>query len=174
MFPDVDQRTPLDLNFSIFHVAVRVHPLHWLTSAFLGWDLFRDAGLVALLIWIACVFVSVLLHELGHVFAGWYFGSKGHILLASFGGLAIGSNNQRQRWKRIAVLAAGPAIQFVFYGLLWLARPFLLTWMDDQSRYVKFTYYILMGINFWWPLFNLLPIYPLDGGQISRELLEGA
>lgn len=174
MFPDMNQRTALDLNFSIFRVPVRVHPMHWVTSAFLGWDLFQVLGPAFLFVWIACVFVSVLLHELGHVFAGWYFGSKGSILLTSFGGLALGSTDLSRRWKRVIVLLAGPSIQLVFWAILWLGVPEATVWLAGRSIYLAYAYGFLLQINLWWALFNLLPIYPLDGGRISREVLKGA
>src|SRR6266851_2972723 len=47
--------TPLDLNFRIFGIAVRVNPMHWLFSALLGYPLLQR-GPVYLLIWVICVF----------------------------------------------------------------------------------------------------------------------
>src|SRR5207302_5403914 len=75
------------------------------TTFFPYTTLFRSVSY--LLIWIACTFVSILIHELGHVFMGRLFGSHGHIVLYSFGGLAIGSSALRSRWQRIAVYFAG-------------------------------------------------------------------
>ena len=64
------------------------------------------------MLWIACVFLSILLHEFGHVWAGRGFGSDASIVLYSFGGLAVGASDQRLRWQRIIVYLAGPGIQF--------------------------------------------------------------
>jgi Zn-dependent protease len=185
MFGDINQRTPLDLNFSLFRVPIRVHPLHWLFSALLGQAWFQEGGFVYLLIWIACVFVSVLLHEMGHVLMGRVFGSNGHILLYSFGGLAIGSNDLRNRWHRILVLAAGPGIQLVLYALLVVVTlallPNDLLWLGGIAFPAPWSFTpvtaavsMLLIINLWWPILNLLPVWPLDGGQITRELMEAA
>jgi Zn-dependent protease len=169
--------TPADLRFRIFGVAVRVHPMFWLVAALLGWS-WQQLGLVYVLIWIGCVFVSILVHEFGHVWMGNIFGSPGHIVLYSFGGLAIGSKNLSDRWKRIAVSAAGPLIQFVPCGIAWLAarnyvdlvgRDFAVS---DAGKKLAITLVMLRDINLFWPLLNLLPIWPLDGGQISREVFD--
>src|SRR5262245_25627915 len=99
MFLIEPDRTSFDLNFRVLGTSVRVHPLFWLISALMGGDLLR-LGLEYLLLWVACVFVSILLHEFGHVLVGRLFGSNGSIVLYSLGGLAVGSNALASRWQR--------------------------------------------------------------------------
>jgi len=172
MFLLEPEETQFDLRWTMFGVPVRVHPMFWFLTALLGWNVLKeDDGVRLLLIWIVCVFFSILLHELGHVFVGWFFGSRGHIVLYSFGGLAIGSKALANRWQRIAVSLAGPLVQLVVWGALYAALqrdPYLLIQFRPARRAVGF----LLFINFYWPLLNLLPIWPLDGGQITRELFE--
>src|SRR6516165_8553767 len=64
--------TPLDLKWRMFGIPVRVHPFFWLVSAFMGWSTL-NRGIIFLVIWVACVFVSVLVHEMGHVLMGRLF-----------------------------------------------------------------------------------------------------
>jgi Zn-dependent protease len=153
----------------MFGVPVRVHPSFWLVSAILGWGWLRQ-GMEYLLLWVACVFVSILIHELGHVFMGRLFGADGHIILFAFGGLAVGSSLLANRWKRIAVYLAGPFAQFGLLGIVWLILRSLN--LEEASRFLRATLMFLFIINLFWPLLNLLPIYPLDGGQISRDFLD--
>jgi Zn-dependent protease len=188
------QETPYDLRFRVFGIPVRVHPMFWLFSIILGWS--SQLELVA--IWVACVFVSILIHELGHVFMGMMFGTRGHIVLYSFGGLAIGSNALGTWWKRVLVSFAGPLAGFLFLAALLLglllAAPlyfysfvaFILsifglrlpdnlpvpTWgtQTELPTLVVFALRDLVFINFFWGILNLLPIFPLDGGQISRDV----
>jgi Zn-dependent protease len=165
--------TQFDLNWRMFGIDVRVHPLFWLISAMLGWSLI-ELGFGVLVMWIVCVFFSILIHELGHVVMGRIFGSDGHIVLYSLGGLAIGSNNLARRWQRILVLLAGPGAQFLLYvPLFWLEGQNLEVLRPRKDNYLFFALQFMLDINWAWPLLNLLPIWPLDGGQISRELLEG-
>jgi stage IV sporulation protein FB len=163
-------RSQFDLNFRIFGIDVRIHPMFWLVSVIMGWYSL-DLGFEFLLIWIICVFVSILIHELGHVFAGMLFGSHGHIVLYSFGGLAIGSSALRRRWQRIVVYFAGPLAGFLLAGLTILVARRIDP--EEIPPLLLITFEDLLWINIFWGLLNLLPVWPLDGGQISRDFLEG-
>jgi len=167
-------RTQFDLNFRLFGVDVRIHPMFWLVTAILGWDLTDvQDGMKYLALWFVVVFVSILIHELGHVFMGRIFGSDGHIVLYGFGGLAIGSNQLDKRWQRIAVSFAGPLAQFVLLGLVLLTGIVVsMAGEDKVSVPLRFLYIQMVWVNSFWPLVNLLPIWPLDGGMIARELFQ--
>jgi Zn-dependent protease len=176
----IPQPTPFDLHWRMFGIDVRVHPFFWLFNAVLGWWTTRYS-LLFLLLWVLCVFVSVLIHELGHVLVGRLFGSQGHIVLYTFGGLAVGASNLRDRWQRVLVLFAGPLAQFIILAFVIAAAVALLPLERvervrhdfAQATPLEAVLFMLFIINLAWPLLNLLPIFPLDGGQISREVLEG-
>ncbi|MCI0639146.1 MAG: site-2 protease family protein [Gemmataceae bacterium] len=187
--------TRFDVCFRLGDIPVRIHPFFWLTTALLGLHN-RGSGvdqMIHLLIWVAIVFVSILVHELGHVLMGRWFGVRGHIVLTGFCGLAIGSADLRRRWQRNLVSLAGPAAGFLLaalaIGVFWLIYP---SWtlailgllfgiivipsgpdiFNVPPEYVFSSMFYLMWINIFWGLVNLLPIWPLDGGQISRETCE--
>lgn len=160
--------TPYDVQWRLFGVDIRINPWFWVMSAILGWSRVNE-GMVFLLLWIACVLVSILVHEFGHVIVGSLFGAEGHIVLYSFGGLAVGSNRLASWWQRILVSLAGPVAGFLFLGLILIGvrlmgdvqlNPYAAEALDD-----------LIWINFAWGIFNLLPIWPLDGGQVSLNLM---
>jgi Zn-dependent protease len=163
--------TPFDLRFRLFGVDVRVHPLFWLMSVILGWNLtvnpvISDNGMLDLAVWVLACFLSILLHEFGHIWMGQVFDSHGYIVLHGMGGLAIPSRALRS-WRHILVSAAGPAVQLVLwaalFGLVYAGyRP-------EPRTPLALLLWILLTINLYWPLLNLLPIWPLDGGQITRE-----
>lgn len=160
--------TPYDLCFHLFGIPVRISPWFWLMTALLGWNALDD-GFVFLAIWVWCVLVSILVHELGHVFMGQLFGTDGHIVLYGLGGLAIDSNNLPNRWKRIAVSFAGPLAGFALFGLVWLGL--YLAAGRELLPPIKAAVGDLLRINLFWGILNLAPIFPLDGGQISRDFL---
>jgi stage IV sporulation protein FB len=166
--------SPSDINFRLFGTHVRVSILFWLFSAILGWNLIRlPDGMILLLIWIAACFVSILLHEFGHIWAGKLFGTDGDILLYSFGGLAIGASDLRKRWQRIVVYLAGPAIQLLLFAIINRYYSSLDEGqIDALPKYLRVAIILMEEINWIWPLFNLLPINPLDGGQVARELCQ--
>jgi stage IV sporulation protein FB len=192
MFLAEPERTQFDLRFRLGSVPVRVHPFFWVMSLAMGWNL-KVLGLEYVLLWVVCVFVPILFHELGHVVAGQWFGSSGHIVLYSFGGLAVGSNQLSQRWQRIVVCAAGPAANFLLVALLIVVlvpfRPDLsaylwqsvlsYVWLADEPflpgvTLMNVAVEELVWINAVWGAVNLLPVWPLDGGQISRDLFTGS
>jgi Zn-dependent protease len=165
------EETRYDLRWRMLGTAVRVHPMFWLVSLILGFDAWIQVGTIYPFLWVACVFVSVLLHEFGHVLMGRLFGSRGYIVLYSMGGLAVGSNALSRRWQRILVLLAGPGIQLLLFAVIRYSFPLYLQhtpipWLKP----VILVTLMLKEINLYWPLLNLLPIWPLDGGQISREV----
>lgn len=180
------QPTPYDLCFRIWGFPVRVHPFFWLVSAFLGLRSFEDMrlGILEMSIWISAVFVSILVHELGHSLAFRHvFHVRNHIALYWLGGLAIPVDSPRKGYGFFGMLCdvflsfSGPLAGFLLAGILLIpllmfpslyvgvnfeeqpVRAVLLRWMDT-----------VFYISVFWGVFNLLPIYPLDGGQISREI----
>jgi Zn-dependent protease len=161
--------TPYDLRFSLFGIPVRVHPFFWLVSLVMGWNPHHPK---LMLIWVVCVFVSILVHELGHALMAQYFGWPPHIVLYSFGGYA----SYQPTWghstaRSILVLFAGPGARFVLFGLV-VGVEFLLVYRGVELPYLaQVAVADMIWINLLWGLVNLLPVYPLDGGQICRAAL---
>lgn len=167
------EATAWDLRWRMFGIPVRVHPFFWIMTAVLGWNWYNAGGFQLLLMWMGCVFVSILIHELGHVLMGMAFGRPGYIVLFAFGGLAIGSSDLRNPWKRILVTAAGPGAQLILLGLIFIPLRLLAQPIADAgglSLPVSVMLIMLWFINLYWPILNLLPILPLDGGQIARDV----
>jgi hypothetical protein len=77
--------TPYDLRFRLLGIPVRVHPLFWLATAVLGSGGSETLG--PILIWIGCVFVSILVHEYGHGLMARLFRCRPSIVLYGLGGL---------------------------------------------------------------------------------------
>jgi Zn-dependent protease len=113
------------------------------------------------------LFAIVLLHEYGHALACRSVGGRAErILLWPLGGVAYVAPPPRAGavlWS----LAAGPLVNV----LLLAPTIFLAAWGKGASPDLERFTYMLAAINVVLLLFNLLPIYPLDGGQILRALL---
>ncbi|TSA41189.1 MAG: peptidase M50 [Verrucomicrobiales bacterium] len=118
------------------------------------------------------LFLIVLMHEFGHQLACRQVGGKTHdIVLWPLGGVAYVSPPQRpgaQLWS----IAAGPLVNVillpVLIGLVLVHSH--LGWADthpDAHELLSTILYINIGLL----IFNLMPVYPLDGGQILRSLL---
>jgi stage IV sporulation protein FB len=163
-------RTPYDLNFRLFGFPIRIHPFFWLGAALLGAGTL-NAGLHFLLIWIAVVLISILVHELGHAVAFRRFGSDSHIVLWMFGGLAVPYSAIPSRWRRIVATLAGPAAGFILCGVVYGSHK-LTGWGIGNGLPISYFYIALILVNLYWGILNLLPVFPLDGGQVAKELCE--
>lgn len=164
-------RTQWDLNFRLLGIPVRVHPMFWLVSVIMGQPAL-NRGIEYLALWVGCLFISILIHEIGHVVMGRVFGNEGEIILYGFGGLAVGASGLASRWKRILVYLAGPGAGFLLCGvayLIYLRLPFQQQAHPLAAEAIE----DLVRINLFWGAVNLLPIWPLDGGRISYDLLTG-
>jgi membrane-associated protease RseP (regulator of RpoE activity) len=181
------RETPYDLYFTLAGIPVRVHPFFWVMAAFLG---ISSGDLFTLVGWVLAVFVAVLVHELGHALTMRAFGYYPRITLYGLGGYTeYGMRDAFVRppraLGRILILAAGPGTGFLLAAvlaavLLALGRPvaafvgwpiglYIVTnlghpWMTD---FVNSLFFVTVG----WGILNLLPVLPLDGGQILREVL---
>ncbi|NBW86773.1 MAG: hypothetical protein EBR23_08115 [Planctomycetia bacterium] len=197
MFLAEPQPTSADWHFAVAGVRVRVSAWFWLAAALLGWNACRSmAGgdqrmlLQMLVIWIGVVFVSILVHEMGHALAYRCFGQGAHIVLYHFGGLAIpeawGRRTHLRPLQRLVVAAAGPLAQLalalaIIVGLKGMghAVPFPIESLGlalglyegamFTSPWAHAACFFLLSVNIFWPLLNLVPVPPLDGGQIVRE-----
>jgi stage IV sporulation protein FB len=163
--------TAFDLRWRMFGIPVRVHPGFWIFTGILGYG-WLDIGFSFFLLWIACSFVSILFHELGHVVMARWCGQPAHIVLHTFGGLAIGNYAYLKAWQRIAIYAAGPGAGFLLYGLVELFREYALWKIDPTANmpYLHFAVRMLLIMNLFWNVLNLIPVFPLDGGQIMKEM----
>jgi len=137
---------------------IRIHPVFWLVIA---------AGTLTGHLWeTAIAFLIVLIHELGHAIAAKGFGwNVIEIELLPFGGVAkLDEHEAHPFYQEIIVLLAGP-LQNVWLPLLSYAMLGLPFWGTDQ-------HHLFLAQNSALLLFNLLPIWPLDGGRLLHVLLE--
>lgn len=196
MFLAAPQPTPFDLQFSLFGIPVRVSGWFWVGAALLGWGLCMGLSrgdqrqlLQYLVIWMVAVLFSLLVHEMGHALAYRWFGQSAHVVLYHLGGLAIPDawgRRARRPVERLMISAAGPLAQLGLAAAIvavlkigGYAVPFpvpsigaalgLYEGADIGPRFLFALVFFLLQVNIFWPLLNLVPVPPLDGGQIVRE-----
>jgi len=118
------------------------------------------------------LFVIVMLHEFGHALACRQVGGTANqIVLWPLGGVAYVNPPQRPG-ATLWSLAAGPLVNVAFLFILLLIEMSnrSLAWaatMPDAQAFLRALWMMNLGLL----IFNMLPIYPLDGGQILRSLL---
>lgn len=118
------------------------------------------------------IFVIVLIHEFGHALACRSVGGKADtILLWPLGGVAYVDPPQRPG-ATLWSIAAGPLVNVALAAPLYVATRIAGTagWEVSMPNAYNLVWAVF-GINLVLLIFNILPIYPLDGGQILRSLL---
>ncbi len=153
----------------IVGIPTRIEGSFFVLSFFLGAS--RGRNLPLLLEWMLVVLVSVLLHELGHALVGRKFGLSPSIKLYSMGGLTSwDSEVSLTPLKHLLISLAGPAAGFLFGGIVFVAGPAVFG--SNSSQLLSVAYSDLLWVNLGWGIFNLLPMLPLDGGQVLVTLEE--
>jgi Zn-dependent protease len=138
-----------------------------------GWEQGGSAGLWWSVATLLAFFTCVVLHELGHSFTARRYGvGVPRILLMPIGGMAEFDSIPRRPAHELLITIAGPAVNFVIAGLLWFAADFPAEWDPgatpgslNELLCALFAANLLMGC------FNLIPVFPMDGGRIFRALL---
>ncbi len=162
--------------FRIFGIQLAVHASFFLLLAYAGYEGWADGGLPGLL-WslglITLFFVCVILHELGHSLTAQRYGVRvSRILLLPIGGMAEFDRIPRNPVQELLITVAGPAVNFVLAALL-----FALAWrgLVNVGEAPVHSFASLLDTLWFWNLvmgaFNLLPVFPMDGGRILRALL---
>jgi Zn-dependent protease len=159
--------------FSLAGIGVYVHWMWFLAAVY---SLQTRGQVYSSFIWnvveYLALFAIVLMHEFGHQLACRSVGGQTHdIVLWLLGGVAFVSPPQRpgaQLWS----IVAGPLVNVALIPVFsaFIAVSWHLGWEDTHPDAYKF-FHNWWTINIIVLIFNMMPVYPLDGGQILRSLL---
>ena len=163
-------------------IPIRVHASWFVVFGFVTWTLATGylpdelPGLSAARYWsmgamaALLLFVSVLLHELGHSYvAQRYRIPIGQITLFLFGGVAQMRTEPPTPRAEFLIAIAGPLVSFAL-GAVCLGAAFAAEWLPLASGGQGFIVLggLLAVVNVQLGLFNLIPGFPLDGGRALR------
>jgi len=170
-----------DISFNLFGFPTFIQPFFWVVAALI--TALHLGGINDMPLWIAQVFVgmaaillSILIHELGHALTFRYlFRTPCIIVLHGFGGMAV----PQQQYRRSVGFSGAAAESFLAFSgplagfLLAFAAIMLYRIVPanhDGLAFFLLNYFLVwtMWISIVWGIFNLLPIYPMDGGHIAR------
>ena len=156
-------------------IPIRIHPSWFLIFAFVTWSLATGylpetlPGLGAVRYWLmgsvatVLLFVSVLLHELGHSYVALRYRIPiAEITLFIFGGVAQMRREPPGPRAEFLIAIAGPLVSFLL-GALLLGMAAL-----TEGRGLVALGVLIGSVNIQLGLFNLIPGFPLDGGRVLR------
>jgi stage IV sporulation protein FB len=156
--------------FRLFNIPIRIQGMFWLLCLFIGMRYLQEGGgkgMGKFLCFGISLFVTVLWHELGHAWARKKNGAPySEIVLHGFGGYCAGPGTF-SRGQSIFISAAGPLANIVLAAVAWA----LIKVPVFESPWPQFLLSQLIMINLFLGILNLLPIFPMDGGQIFASIL---
>ncbi|MBM4358791.1 MAG: hypothetical protein FJ096_11870 [Deltaproteobacteria bacterium] len=155
------------MRFTLFGIPTEVHGSFWFGAVLLGMN---DVSFLP--VWVLIVFLSVMIHELGHALSIRAFGLRPEISLQWLGGLTSWSGGRDlSRPKRVFISFAGPLAGFVFAGLgfaVMRLRPEAVASLGSMPLKALLMF---QAVNLYWGVINLAPVLPLDGGHILEHTL---
>ncbi len=163
-------------SIRLFRVAGIEVFLHWSWFLVAVYEVQQWRSIFSSPVWAAVLyvglFVLVTMHEFGHALACRQVGGQAErIVLWPLGGIAF-VNPPPRAGAMLWSIAAGPLVNVVLVPILTYALHVAAGagWMEtNRDAYLVVLW--LRRINLYMLLFNLLPVYPLDGGQILRAAL---
>lgn len=156
---------------------IRIHLTFLLLLAWIGVAHGMVGGTSAAVqgvIFICLIFLCVLLHEFGHVFAARRYGVQTpDITLLPIGGVARLERIPDKPAEELVVALAGPAVNVAIAAVLFLLLGGLPS--TDAAASPQDPGHDMLARLFWvnvtLVLFNLIPAFPMDGGRVLRALL---
>lgn len=173
------------MGFRLFGIDIEVQLGFWVMAFLFGWGGSGSPG-VGVIVWMLVVFVSVLVHELGHALTIKRLRIEPEISLHWMGGTTSwGAALPVGRRDHILISLAGPFSGFAFgclvFGAGWAlgAHPQALVLAMfygmppgiDLHPLADMALGMLMFVNFYWGLINLAPVLPFDGGHVLEHAL---
>ena len=163
--------------FRLFGIRLELHVTFVLLVLWVVISSLLNDGMAVIperLLGLFIIFTCVVLHELGHCLTARRVCIEvPRILLTPIGGIAQFSRMPREPRQELLITVAGPAVNFAIAGILFVMFSFTTKGLlppgnplDPQNLVqLLFVFNLLMG------LFNLLPIFPMDGGRIFRAAM---
>lgn len=153
------------MNFRLGSISIQILPIFWLFAILLGY-LFSET-FEGTFIWVLIILCSLLFHEMGHALTACAFGQNASIQLMAFGGVTQRDGPKLALWKEFLITLNGPLAGFLLAGLA------LFVTVKVKMPTPLFEILISLSyVNVFWTLINLLPLPPLDGGQLVRIISE--
>src|SRR3954454_22944323 len=156
--------------------VIRLHITFLLFLLWIGFAHYSRGGAAAAVqgvLFMALLFLCVLLHEFGHIFAARRYGVQTpEVVLLPIGGVARLERIPEEPSQELVVALAGPAVNIVITGVLYLL---LGGFVPGDGTELANPGVSLLGrlaeANLFLALFNLIPAFPMDGGRVLRAFL---
>lgn len=149
-------------------IPITVNPFFLILIVLIGW--LNSFSIPGTLVWMGVIFISVLIHELGHALTALSFGQQSEIELHGLGGVTRRRGPPIKLWQEFLIVLNGPLAGFLLFAFAYQIRLML---GEQPMSLPIYALQITIYVNLFWTIVNLLPVHPLDGGHLLRIVLEG-
>ncbi|MCJ8006976.1 site-2 protease family protein [Lederbergia wuyishanensis] len=144
-------------KYGVLLKKIQIHPLFWGVAGI---------AIITGYFWqLLFLFMIVFIHEIGHAAAAAHFGWKiKRIVILPFGGLCeVDEHGNREINEDLIVIVAGPLQHLIIAAIIPMLVMFSFLSADVAKQLSLYNFMILM--------FNLIPVWPLDGGKLIQLFL---
>lgn len=157
-------------------IPVRIDPIFWLVAIFIAFlNSNADLGsvndkIIGTVLWVGIIVFSLLVHEYGHALTAFAFGQSAKIDLIGIGGVTQRQGKKLKLWQEFIIVLNGPlfSVTLAFAAFLLLSQAGKIS---SQTFYI-YALRVIINVNIFWTIINLLPVQPLDGGRLLSIILE--
>lgn len=163
------------MKFRLFGIPIEIAASFWLATVVLAYA--RLERPATFLVWAGVLFVGVLVHELGHALAAKAFGQSVRVDLHAMGGTAtyrpqpsahgFGAG-EPTKLQTVIISLAGPFAGFALGGVVYAVNRTMTLSHPLATLAVRDA----LWVNWGYGVLNLLPILPLDGGNVMRMIVD--
>lgn len=160
-------KSDIGLYFRFLNIPVQIHPTFWLLILFFT-GFYLDPSIESMIVGVVFAF-SLLVHEFGHALTARCFGAQPTIKLWALGGEAQYNGRGITPFQNFIIVLNGP-----LFECLLIVVSYALLELDfvHNQYYLLYFLTVTMRLNILWCLLNLIPLQPLDGGQLTLYVLE--
>jgi stage IV sporulation protein FB len=147
-------------------IPISIHNTFWLFAALIGF--LNSYSILGTVIWVGIIFISVLFHEFGHALTALALKQNPRIDLIALGGVTYHEAQKLSFWKQFFISFDGPLFGFLLFGICGALLHIPSVAASPFAPVIA----LMRLVNLFWTIVNLLPVLPLDGGQLLRIVLE--
>jgi len=164
VYQKLQKKKTMEIGFK--KIPITISPFFFVLVGIISY--LNGNSLLSMGIFAIAIFISLLLHELGHALTALSFGQRVRISFVGFGGITHRFGPKLKLWQEFAITLNGPLMGIFIFTSAYILNQNI---HPTHSPLLFTTVAIFFWINVLWTILNLVPVQPLDGGQLLKIVL---
>ncbi|MEZ6140687.1 MAG: hypothetical protein R3B84_08970 [Zavarzinella sp.] len=163
-------RSPFELRWRMAGIEFRVTPTFWIIALLIAYFVIGRFHPALMAVDVACIFVSLVFGLLVRGLVYRSYGLRSVAVLQDLGSSVTPEAEPPFTIQRIVAALSTPAAAFALFMLVRITNK-EFNWARSHPPYTVFAYIILYYVNLVWGILSLLPVFPMSGGVVIKEIL---